>query len=362
MLWEEGLPLNYRKIIQLSSGKAYCIYYKYILISAIICYGVNGHAQELKFVAKTNLFSQNLSSKNNAVAVADYDLDGDLDLFVVNADSYHPNKESTWSTMYKNEGDGTYTDITSWAGLKENQYRTNSHLQPGYMGEKMGVAWGDYNKDNYPDLLLTNRTSIQLFENMQDGKFTEVTSASGLSSHINEMNYYSSPVWLDFDNDGDLDVYISNWALENRLYENNGNGYFSLLAERGVEDEGKTWTSLIIDANDDGYVDIYAINDFGENKFYENQGDGYFIEKTGQYGLENAGEGMGGEIADVNNDGLFDIYLTNISYKELNPLFINIDGNGFQEAAVEMGLQHADWAWGCKFFDGDHDSDLDLYV
>ncbi|MDN5202190.1 CRTAC1 family protein [Fulvivirgaceae bacterium BMA10] len=313
-----------------------------------------GYSQQFELVGTFPEQSQLI--KSNGVAVADYDKDGDLDLFIVAFDSFDKDDKSTWNRLLKNER-GTFLDFTVSAGFTQ-QFRKSGG---GINGIKLGASWGDYDNDGYPDLFLSNFGRDELWHNNGDGTFSNVTFETGVRGCID--CYSVNGLWLDYDKDGDLDLYVSDWLKANRMYENDGEGAFKDVTEKsGLGDTGNTWTSLAIDVNNDNYQDIYVINDFGHNFFYLNQGDGTFVEMTKEFGLEDHGEGMGGAICDYNNDGLFDIYLTNIFALQPNPFFVRNDNGTFDDKAKELGIDSAGWAWGTRFFDADHDMDEDMYV
>ena len=304
---------------------------------------------------ESNLF---INTDNNGNAIADYDQDGDLDVFMVNKKSFDAKDPNTWSRLMRNNGNGSFDDVTIEAGFGV-QY-ANKGLT-GSMGQKMGVSWGDYDNDGYPDLLLTHFRKVELFHNNGDGTFTNVTETSNIRPC--PECYNSSALWWDYDNDGDIDLYISDWQKANRMYKNIGGGSFTdVTRETGLGDIGNTWTSMPIDANRDGWLDLYVVNDFSDNRFYVNRKGESFEELTKAYGLENSGDGMGVATGDYNNDGFFDIYLTNIANNHHNPLFSATPTSRFDEQASEQGVENAGWAWGTHFFDCDHDGDEDIYV
>ena len=322
-----------------------------------VCVGFCNVAPCQQFELVSSFGEQSELTKSNGVAVADYDLDGDLDIFIVAFDSFDKNDRSTWNRLLRNERGLAFSDVTISAGFTQ-QHRMSS---AGINGIKLGASWGDYDNDGYPDLFLSNFGRDELWRNNGDGSFTNVTFESGVRG-CNDC-YSVNGLWWDYDIDGDLDLYVSDWLKANRLYQNNGDGSFTdVTEESGLGDTGNTWTSLPIDVNGDGFQDIYVINDFGNNHFYLNNEGGDFIESTAEYGLEDNGEGMGGDICDYNNDGLFDIYLTNIFALQPNPFFIKKTDGRFKEMAKELGIDSAGWAWGTKFFDADHDMDEDMYV
>lgn len=324
-----------------------------------------GHAALFaqSFVLKTEESGLSVVTKTNGVAVADYDLDGDLDVYFVAHQQYNPNDESTWNRFLRNNGDGTFSDVTGQTGVISRVSGQPFNL----MGYKFGAAWGDYDNDGYPDILLTNFGSNELYHNQGDGTFLNVTETAGVKGSASAS--YSSAVWWDYDVDGDLDLYVSAWHGQNIMYENNGNGTFAnVTTPSGFGNSKPTWTSIPIDGNNDGRLDLYVVEDFkASNKFYVNLGNKTFREAVREFGLASPGNGMGVSVGDYNNDGFFDIYVTNISglewfQGETNPLFTNTGQGAFVDKAAEMGVTIAGWGWGNEFFDCDHDGDLDLYV
>ncbi len=299
------------------------------------------------------------SSHSQGMSVADYDKDGDLDIFIVSKFLFDESDPQTWNRLFRNDGDGNFTDVTIEANL-DKQTSLGGGGKP-FMEDKLGASWGDYDNDGYPDLFIALFGYDKLYHNNGDGTFTNVSETAGIKGCTD--CYSSSPLWWDFDKDGDLDLYVSDFAKSNRMYENLGAGIFEDVTERtGLADVGgKTWTSLPIDANDDGWLDLYVANDGTPNTFFINMSGEYFEEKTTEYGLENDGNGMGIAIGDYDNDGNFDIYVTNIHYNLPNPLFVNKgNGEGFVDKAEELGVENTGWGWGTEFFDADNDGDLDL--
>ncbi len=300
------------------------------------------------------------SHHSNGAAVADYDQDGDLDIYIVACDFYENGNTRTYNRLYRNNGDGTYLDVAEAAGVRTRMSPNRS----GLMGDKQGASWGDYNNDGYPDLFLTCIGPNELYLNNGDGTFTDVTASAGVAGR--EEDYHSSAIWWDYDTDGDLDIYVGAWIGRNDMFENNGDGTFTDVSEAsGLDDIGSTWSAVAFDADNDELIDLYVINDYGWNTFYRNVGNKVFQEATDLFGLADSGNGMGIAIGDYDNNGYFDLYATNIADLFIptpNPLFQNNGDGTFTNRSIELGVDRAEWAWGTEFFDVDHDLDLDIYV
>lgn len=302
--------------------------------------------------------------KNNGVAVADYDGDNDLDLFVVAREKDEKSVSGSHSRLFKNNNDGTFTDETDMSGLinlftAEEQAATYS----GLSGFKHGAFWGDYDNDGFPDLFLTNTNKIQLFHNKKDGTFEEVTNSAGFQKYNECLN--TGATWFDYNNDGYLDIYLTIWSTtcgDNRLYKNNRNGTFSDVSDLFQGAEKKlSYQSIPFDFNDDGWLDLYVANDYSSQTndlFINNQGKG-FIEQASLYGLDHSKDDMGIAIGDYNNDGFFDIFITAI---QENALYTNPVSNKYTNIATDLGIDKAGWAWDAAFSDFDLDGDEDLFV
>ncbi len=293
----------------------------------------------------------------NGVTVADYDQDGDLDIFVVSIHRYETGDDQTWSRLLRNDGAQGFTDVTT----ESNLFDVDETLRTGWMGDRMAASWGDYDNDGYPDLFLANNGDDELWHNDGNGQFTKVTEESGVRGCFD--CYSSNGLWWDFDLDGDLDLYVSDWLKANRQYRNEGDGTFTDISEIShLNDTSKTWASLPIDVNNDLLPDLYVVNDFGDNILFVNDGNGEFHNATREYGLEDDGDGMGVDVCDYNNDGIFDIYITNIYASHPNPFFISDNHGIYTDQAATLRVEDTGWGWGARFFDADHDLDEDLYV
>ncbi len=320
-----------------------------------------------KFVNQTDDAGLSGAVSTAGVAVADYDQDGDLDIYFVAINQYDENDSSTWNRLYQNSGDGKFIDVTLAAGVM-------SYLQggpwEGEMGNKSGVSWGDVDNDGYPDLYLTNVGPNELFHNLGDGTFENITTQAGVVG--DSVEHHAGATWWDYDNDSDLDLYICNWSRNgaNFMYENQfaqtGEIKFLDVSQKSnLDDLEQSWTALPFDGNNDDLIDLYVVNDFGPSHFFINLGDKTFREATAEFGLVDEGNSMGIAVGDYDNNGLFDIYTTNI--EGLNPptpnqLFTNTGSGFFLNKSVQLDVDATGWAWGTEFFDYDNDGDEDLYI
>jgi len=322
-----------------------------------------------------------LETMGTGVAWLDYDQDGLMDLFFVQSaatDIYKP-PHPLRSALYHNNGDGTFTDVTEKAGVGGE----------GHYGQ--GVAVGDYDNDGFPDLYVTGYGRAILYHNNGNGTFTDVTAKAGVAD---EGGWSTSAGWFDYDKDGWLDLVVTNyiewspknniWCGEHRpgyrsychpgnykgqktkLYHNNHDGTFTDVTEKaGFKLSGWTLDLGHADANNDGWDDLYIACDFGTDHFFVNNGDGTFTDKTESAIGFDTKKGMNVDWGDYDNDGLLDIYVTNITddyMREGNFLWHNNGNLTFTDLARETGTHDTGWGWGAKFFDYDNDGWLDLYV
>ncbi|WP_460218212.1 FG-GAP-like repeat-containing protein [Psychroserpens sp. MEBiC05023] len=300
---------------------------------------------------------------NNGVAVADYDNDLDLDIFVVALAQDQEGDERTKSRLFRNNNNGTFTDVTEAVGLT-NLLPFDSLAEDffGLKGFKHGVSWGDYNNDGFPDIVFTHSNKLQLFIN-QNGIFTEVTEGAGLTQ-FSECRH-TGATWFDYNNDGFLDLYVNDWDAcdTNSLYLNNGNGTFTdVTTETNMQDNGQfaSYMAVPMDVNNDGWMDLYVSNDFNEpNNLFINQNGTSFVDEASSYGLDNMIDDMGITIGDFNLDAAFDIFITGI---EMNDLLVNDGTNNFFNLTEENNLDETGWAWGTRFADFDLDTDEDLVI
>lgn len=328
-------------------------------------------------------FSDQTETANLAGAVggfniqqADYDNDGDLDILVLRGawlgeDGKIPN------SLLQNDGTGKFKDVTFDAGLAANHYPTQT------------ASWADYDNDGHLDLYIGNEhrpggvpAPSQLFHNNTDGTFTDVADKAG----VRNMRFAKSVVWGDYDADGFVDIYVSNYDDSNRLYRNRGDGTFIDMAfEVGVDRPDASFASWFWDFDNDGVLDIFVAGDdyyqgnlaayvksklgmpghYVLPRLYRGNGQGGFSEVGQEQGLNEMSLPMGANFGDLNNDGFLDFYLGTgyPDYEALMPsmMYLNRGGNGFSDVTFAGGFGHLQKGHGVAFADIDNDGDQDVY-
>ncbi len=267
-------------------------------------------------------------------AWADFDRDGDLDLYVTNFG--HPNR------FYRNDGSG-FTPVGVELGLDD-------------IGDGYGAAWADVNQDGYPDLYVANFGENRFYRN-EDGRFSEVTEESGLSDNSSSIQ----PAWADFDADGDPDLFLANSGI-NRLFVNQGGEFrdatSEFLQEVGLGDPsfGAAWG----DFDNDGALDLYVPYFGQENRLYKNQGD-RLQDVGGLFGVAepDTGRSRGAVWGDFDNDGDLDLYVTNSGQANL---FFQNNGFRFTELADSFSVAVGEDSRGVGLADYNGDGGLDLFV
>ena len=315
-------------------------------------------------------------------AFLDYDADGWQDILLVNSMDWPGHKrQRTTMKLYRNNRNGTFTDVTQPAGLDVEMYG-------------MGVAVGDYNNDGFPDIFISCVGQSRLFRNTGKGTFLDVTKASGL---LGKQGLSSSAIWFDYDRDGFLDLFVCNyvhWTAETDvfcsldgknksyctpeayrgdtcwLYHNRGNGTFEdVTATSGIFDSSsKSLGVAMLDYDQDGWQDLLVANDTQPNKLYRNLHNGKFKDAAVEAGLAfsedgKARAGMGVDVADYDNSGKPGIIITNFD-NEMIGLYRET-GQAYDDVAMQTGLGAASrntLGFGCVFFDADLDGLLDIAV
>ena len=277
---------------------------------------------------------------NHTASVADYDLDGDLDVYI--GSRLAPN------TLYRNEGNAEFVAVT--AGVEDE-------------GFTMASLFFDFDNDGDPDLFSCNTGDANRFWRNDGGEFTEITDDLGLGSEGQCRSVHAADVNLD----GWLDLYVVNMNEANEFWMSDGEGGFSdgYLAS-GATDNLIGMGALFLDIENDGDLDLYLTHDGNQaNKLYINDGTGFFTNQAGAWGLNLAAQGMGVDATDLNHDGYLDLYISN---NLPNDLFINPGPQGdgptvpFENITENAGVGDWGMGWGTAFIDHDHDGERDLYV
>jgi hypothetical protein len=310
---------------------------------------------------------------------ADYDDDGDLDIFVARGGwlgelGRHPN------SLLRNNGDATFSDVTFTAGLGDAHYPTSA------------AAWADYDSDGDLDLYVANQTvgkndwPNQLFMNAGDGTFREVGGQAGVSA----PGYAVGATWGDYDSDGDPDLYVSYFRAPNRLFRNEGGGEFiDVAATAGVAEPLHSYTTWFWDVDNDNDLDLFvnaartpqtAIPDLwyytadllgyehpaDVPRLYINDGAGAFHDGTVDYGIARVMLSTGANFGDLDNDGYLDFYVATgypgVEAVVPNLMYRSRDGAAFQDITWASGFGHLQSGQAVVFADYDNDGDQDVYA
>jgi hypothetical protein len=330
-----------------------------------------------------------IEAKGSGLAFFDYDQDGWLDIYLTNGlrleDTYAPGTAPT-SHLFKNNRDGTFTDVTARSGLARS-------------GWGVGVGVGDYDNDGWDDLFCTSWGHNVLFHNNGDGTFTDVTQQAGL--YEERVRWGSGCCWLDYNRDGLLDLFVAHYieldlkkipvpgqtgycqwkgiptmcgprglpGETNNLYRNNGDGTFTDVSEKaGILKPGPRYsiTAVSYDFDNDGWPDIYVAVDSEPSILFHNNHDGTFTDVAvvagcayNEDGQEQSGMGVG--VGDCDCDGWFDIYKTNFADDTVDLYHNNGDGTFTDATFVSgVGVNTQYVAWGCGFLDYDNDGWPDI--
>jgi len=348
-------------------------------------------ASKIDFVLKNSVSPQRYSieTMTGGVAVFDYNNDGLLDIFFTNGaeiPSLKKSNSSFYNRLFRNNGDGTFTDVTEKAGVAG-------------VGYSMGVAAGDYDNDGFVDLYVAGFNRNQLFHNNGDGTFTDVTEKAGVTGIVPGLGkaWAVAAGWFDYNNDGLLDLFVVNYlnysipavhrcetdnivdycspneypGTPNILYRNNRDGTFTDVSQQSHISQyaGKGMGVAFADYDSDGFTDIFVSNDTFPNFLLHNNGDGTFTDVALVAGVayNQSGKtvaGMGTDFRDIDNDGRPDIFHAAM-YGDSFPLYRNLGSGQFEDITDRTGITAMTsrfTAWGTGIFDFDNDGNKDLFA
>jgi hypothetical protein len=321
------------------------------------------------------------------VTTGDYNGDGQVDLYLTRLDGI--------DSLYRNNGDGTFTDVTVEAGLQETALRTN------------GAGFADLDNDGHADLVVTTIAEDRylLFINNGNGTFSEQGEPRGVALVDEELRGGTSVAFGDYDNDGWIDIHLTEWIAPTshvaptrshaRLLRNRGTqapGYFDDVSVPSGVEVGKgvtdstgisevhdpvmfSFASAFADLDGDGYADLLVASDYGTTQMFWNNKDGTFTERTAEAGVGSEGNAMGLAIGDINRNGSLDVFISAIAGRAAicrgrpcpdnltgNRLLINGGDRSFSEDQERADVTDGGWGWGAAMFDMDNDGHLDIVL
>ena len=326
-----------------------------------------------------------LEEAGPGVCVADYDADGYQDIYFVNGRDLYNRGISVRNALYRNNGDGTFTDVTDAAGVPGNAYG-------------LGCVWGDYDNDGFPDLYVMQYGKNILYHNNGNGTFTDVTDKAGVAAAEFGTTFHTAATFFDYDRDGRLDLYAGGYAnfltgsqrhcdigqgilsscrpsiypgSADVLYHNNGNGTFTEVTQAAkiYQPNGYNLTAAAADYDNDGWPDLFVANDGTDAYLYHNNHNGTFTNVATASGMafSEDGSAMAGmciSLGDYDNDGYLDLLITDFQMMS-DHLWHNGGKGYFDEVSGRAGIRGATrqvLSFGGGFFDYDNDGWLDIFI
>ncbi len=290
-----------------------------------------GKAQSFTDVSSESLFNQ--IGQNRGVSIVDINQDGKEDFYI--------SRKGKENLLYINQGDFSFNEMGADYGLN-------------LIDDTTGSLWFDFDNDRDMDVLILNQfQASKLFEN-QNGQFVDVSFLKGININGNIQSFNA----VDFDNDGDLDIYCGSFVSENYLLINENGQFYNYTTPSGIGNAEKSIGSVFFDYDDDGDQDLYQVRDGNEgNLFYRNDG-GYFTDATDLTNTGYHGQGMGVDVADINNDGKLDIYFSNLLE---NVLYVQNDFGSFEQIQNQL-TDDKGMGWGTLIFDSNNNGFKDIYI
>ena len=296
--------------------------------------------QEPVFVDGSELAGMTGTSSNYSASIVDIDEDGLEDIYI-GSKLNQPNK------MFRNNGDGTFTDIAAALGINSN---STTHA----------AIWADFDNDGDADCYLGNfNQPNQYYRNDGNGIFIEIAADLGITGDDGNTRCV---VTADVNQDGWLDIYVVNVNEQNEFYYGDGQGgFYDYYFPSGASEIRVGLGAIFFDSDNDGDQDLYVTHDaYQANSMFINDGTGHFEERASWLGINNVGQGMGVDVIDFNHDGWLDIYITN--FYDGNTLYVNNTDGTYTEISVEAGVDDIGQGWGVSWTDYDHDGHQDLYL
>lgn len=309
----------------------------FLFFSISLFFGQN-HFQEITNQAGV----AHSGNKNMGIAFADFDNDGDEDIYAFTRQNENQ--------LFENLGNGNFENIAPEAGVNSEE-------------STRAAAWGDLNNDGWVDLYIANYQApdVLYLNNGPNSEgqvtFSDITFQAGIFNENEPISVHLA----DVDSDGWLDIYVANFLGENRYFRNGGDGTFSdQTMQANLGDNSYSMGCAFFDYDNDGDLDLYLVHDFEvANILYQNDGLGHFTNVAASSGTDIVGHGMGVDVADINQDGWLDMYITDLNE---NVLLLNNGDGSFTDIATPAGVDDTGMGWSTMFLDFDNDGWPDLYV